>query len=92
MAVTTDRLKQVERAESALRALGISGNLRVRHHGDLARIEIDRALVDQWRAGAAFDSLSDAMRLAGFDKVELDPRGFRSGSLNVLAGASLPGD
>lgn len=92
MAVTPDRLKQVERAESALRALGISGNVRVRHHGDLARVEIDRALVDQWREGAALDALSEAVRRAGFDKVELDPKGFRSGSLNVLAGASLSGD
>jgi pyridinium-3,5-biscarboxylic acid mononucleotide sulfurtransferase len=90
--VTTERLRQVEHAESALRDLGITGNLRVRHHGELARVEIDRALVERWGVGAAFESLANAVRAAGFTKVELDPRGFRSGSLNVLeGGAALPG-
>ena len=90
-AVTPERLKQIETAESALRELGIADNLRVRHHGDLARVEIDRALVSQWQAAPAFASLSDAVRQAGFARVELDPRGFRSGSLNVFAGAPLSG-
>jgi uncharacterized protein len=95
MAVTPERLEQVERAESALRALGITGNLRVRHHGQLAKVEIDRALVDVWQKPKALRSLSDAVMRAGFERVELDARGFRSGSLNVLAsiaGASLSGD
>jgi uncharacterized protein len=91
-AVTPERLHQVEVAESALRDLGITGNLRVRHYGELARVEIDRALLERWRAGAAFESVANAVMAAGFTKVELDPRGFRSGSLNVLeGGAALPG-
>jgi uncharacterized protein len=90
--VTPERLRQVELAEAALRDLGISGNLRVRHHGDLARVEIDRELVDRWRDGAAFEMLANAVRAAGFIRVELDARGFRSGSLNVFeGGAPLPG-
>ena len=92
MAVTPERLRQVEAAEAALRALGITGNLRVRHHGELARVELDRTLLPSWSAGTAFDSLVQAVRGAGFESVELDPRGFRSGSLNVLeadASASL---
>jgi uncharacterized protein len=95
MAVTPERLQQVERAELALRALGITGNLRVRHHGDMARVEMDRSLIDAWRGADALRSLTDAVVRAGFDRVELDARGFRSGSLNVLAsvpGASLSGD
>jgi uncharacterized protein len=98
MAVTPERLRQVELAEAGLRDLGITGNLRVRHHGDLARVEIDAGSLSQWRDGAAFESLANAVRLAGFERVELDPRGFRSGSLNVLdtgatdrGRASLPG-
>jgi uncharacterized protein len=92
MAVTRERLSQVERAEAALRALGVSGNLRVRHHGDLARVEIDRDALPRWQDAAALGSLTQAVRAAGFADVELDPRGFRSGSLNVLAnGASLSG-
>jgi uncharacterized protein len=82
--VTPERLRQVDRAESALRALGIEGNLRVRHHGDLARVELDRELVPAWRDASAFERLSEAVCTAGFTSVELDPRGFRSGSLNVI--------
>ena len=91
-AVTPDRLRQIERAENALRDLGIQGNLRVRHHGDLARVELDRHLVAAWQGGEAFEQLDRAVRAAGFARVELDPRGFRSGGLNVLeGGASLSG-
>jgi len=82
--VTPERLRQVELAEAGLRDLGITGNLRVRHYGDLARIELDAGLLPRWRDGAAFESLANAVRLAGFERVELDARGFRSGSLNVL--------
>ena len=82
--VTPERLRQVEQAESALRALGIRGNLRVRHHGDLARVEIDRELLERWRQAVDLARLEAAVRTAGFANVELDPRGFRSGSLNVL--------
>jgi pyridinium-3,5-biscarboxylic acid mononucleotide sulfurtransferase len=91
-AVTPERLRQVEVAESALRDLGINGNLRVRHHGDLARVEMDRDLVAAWTSSDQFETLASAVRSAGFQRVELDTRGFRSGSLNVLeGGASLSG-
>jgi uncharacterized protein len=91
-AVTPERLRQVERAENALRDLGIAGNLRVRHHGDLARVEVDQQLVSDWQSGAAFEKLVAAVRAAGFQRVEVDARGFRSGALNVLdGGASLSG-
>jgi uncharacterized protein len=94
--VTRDRLRQVERAEAGLRDLGITGNLRVRHHGELARVELDREVLERWRDGVPFESLASAVRAAGFERVELDPRGFRSGSLNVIegdaGGASLSGN
>lgn len=88
--VTPERLRQVERAEAGLRDLGIRGNVRVRYHGPLARVELDRALIAQWREGAAFARLTETVRDAGFEQVELDPRGFRSGSLNVLEGVVAP--
>ena len=91
-AVTPERLHQVERAENALRDLGIPGNLRVRHYGDLARVELDRQLVARWQNGEAFEKLAAAVRAAGFARVEVDARGFRSGGLNVLdGGAPLSG-
>ena len=84
--VTTERLALVERAEAALRALGITGDLRVRHHGDVARIELEHALIDYWLEPANASQLVDAVRSAGYRRVTVDLRGFRSGSLNVLEG------
>ena len=84
--VTTGRLALVERAEAALRALGITGDLRVRHHGDVARIEMEPALIDHWLEPANAGQLVDALRSAGYRRVTVDLRGFRSGSLNVLEG------
>jgi uncharacterized protein len=86
--VTASRLRQVERAEHALRTLGITGDLRVRHHGEIARVEIARHALAEWLAPARAASLVRAVREAGFARVALDLRGFRSGSLNVLQGVS----
>src|SRR5688572_22183747 len=49
-AVTTDRLRRIEMAERALRGIGITGDLRVRYHGDLARVELARAELEIGRA------------------------------------------
>lgn len=84
--VTAYRLSRVERAESALRsALTDAGlavrDLRVRDLGDVARVEVDPDLI---AVVAARPGLLHA--ITGFGTVELDPRGFRSGSMNeVLA-------
>ena len=86
MEVTVERLGQVERAERALRAIGIEGDLRVRHHGDLARVEIPSTILDEWLLPERTAELVSAVRAAGFSRVALDLRGFRSGSLNVLEG------
>jgi pyridinium-3,5-biscarboxylic acid mononucleotide sulfurtransferase len=87
-AVTPERLRQVDRAESALRALGF-GQLRVRHHGEVARLELDaegvrRLADDGLRAEAAA-----AVRAAGFRFVAVDLEGYRTGSLNPDAAAVL---
>jgi uncharacterized protein len=88
-AVTPSRLAQVERAERALRALGIRGDMRVRCHGDLARVELPAAELDHWLAPDAARRLRAAVReAAGFARVAIDLRGYRSGSLNVLAGVT----
>jgi pyridinium-3,5-biscarboxylic acid mononucleotide sulfurtransferase len=85
-AVTAERLAQVERAEHALRALGIEGDLRVRYHDDLARIELGEEALACWLAPERSPQLHSVVRDAGFARVALDLRGFRSGSLNVLHG------
>jgi uncharacterized protein len=84
--VTPERLQQIDRAEQGLRALGITGDLRVRHHDDLARIELESRLIDEWLLPENADRLVQAVRAAGFRRVSIDLRGFRSGSLNVLEG------
>ncbi|PYP81491.1 MAG: ATP-dependent sacrificial sulfur transferase LarE [Gemmatimonadetes bacterium] len=86
--VTSERLKQIERAEAALRALGIAGDLRVRYHEDLARVELSADELPRWLEPPRFADLRDALVATGFRRVALDLRGFRSGSLNVLHGVS----
>ncbi len=77
--VTLGRLAAVEQAEEALRTLGF-GQLRVRHHGDAARLEVETdALADVLARRA---EVVAAVRAAGFAFVALDLEGFRSGSLN----------
>ena len=87
-AVTIDRLRQIELAERAVRALGVHGDLRVRYHGDLARVEIAGDLVAQWLQPVQRSAMRHALRDAGFERVAIDARGFRSGSLNVLGGVA----
>ncbi len=87
--VTAPRLRQVERAEEALRELGVLGDLRVRHHGDLARVEIDREELEEWLEPSRLAALGEAVGAAGFARVAVDLGGFRSGSLNVLSGVSV---
>jgi pyridinium-3,5-biscarboxylic acid mononucleotide sulfurtransferase len=84
--VTLGRLAAVEQAEAALRALGF-GQLRVRHHGDAARLEVEAdALGDVL---ARRDEVVTAVRGAGFAFVALDLEGFRSGSLNRALAPAL---
>ena len=90
-AVTPERLRRVELAESALRALGIAGDLRVRYHGALARIELSREELDRWSSPGRLALVRDAVLGAGFARVALDLCGFRSGSLNVLTGVMAEG-
>ncbi|HEX5072748.1 MAG TPA: ATP-dependent sacrificial sulfur transferase LarE [Gemmatimonadaceae bacterium] len=85
-AVTIDRLRQIERAERALRQLGFHGDLRVRYHGDLARVEIAADLLGEWLRPEGRAAICQALRDVGFERVTIDARGFRSGSLNVLGG------
>ena len=87
--VTPFRLARVERAEAACReTLAEAGiplrDLRVRDLGERASVEVDSALVlDQLAPGtAAAQALLDAVRRCGFHAADLDPKGFRSGSMN----------
>ena len=77
--VTVQALRQIEAAEDALKALGFK-QVRVRHHGDVARIEVDVAEIG--RLVAERDRVVDAVRKAGYKFVSADLEGYASGSLN----------
>jgi uncharacterized protein len=81
--VTREVLEQVEKAEESLRQLGFR-ELRVRHHGELARVEIARAELPRALSMEMLDAITAALKRAGFQYVTLDCSGFRSGSMNAV--------
>jgi len=81
--VTRENLSQVEQAEEALLALGFR-QVRVRHHGDLARIEISRAELPRALSIETLDAITAALKPLGFLYVTLDTQGYRSGSMNEV--------
>jgi uncharacterized protein len=87
LSVTPERLRQIEAAELALRALGFR-DFRVRHHDTVARLEVHPAeLAEVVRRRAA---VAEAVRSAGYASVVLDLQGYRRGALNEgLAAATL---
>ena len=78
-AIDASLLRQIERAESALLALGFS-QFRVRHHGDVARLELVGTEFE--KALARRDAIVERVKACGYRFVALDLAGFRSGSLN----------
>lgn len=82
-AVTAENLNQVERAEDALHALGFL-RVRVRHHGDLARVEFAREDLPRALTVPMLDQITAALRPLGFVYVTLDTQGYRSGSMNEV--------
>lgn len=77
--VTPERLRQVEEAEAFLRGLGVRGDLRVRHRGEQASVEVTPAELDAVRA--EWGRIAAHLAGLGFGRVELDPRGYRRGGL-----------
>jgi len=81
--VTREALEAVEKGEDALRALGFR-QCRVRHHGEIVRIEIAREELDRALDPAMAVEFTTIFKGLGFKFVTLDLEGFRSGSMNVL--------
>jgi uncharacterized protein len=81
--VTREVLEQVERGEESLRQLGFR-EFRVRHHGELARVEIARTELPRALTMETLDAITAELRKAGYQYVTLDTAGFRSGSMNVV--------
>ena len=80
--ITAEKLKQIDDAEIFLRELGLSPQLRVRHHGDIARIELDRSDFDKISDKNLRSQIVEHLRSLGFQYVTLDLEGYGMGSLN----------
>ncbi len=82
-AVTPEALNVVERGEEALRAMGFR-QFRVRHHGEIVRIEIAREELPRALTADMAREFTAVFKRLGFKFVTLDLEGFRSGSMNQL--------
>lgn len=90
-AVDAAKLRQIELAEDVLHREGF-GDVRVRHHGTIARIEVPRTQIDALRCSANYPDLAREICALGFQEVEIDPEGLVSGKLNrALDSASAKG-
>lgn len=85
--VTESALRQIDRAEQAIRRLGYR-QVRVRHHGSLARIELDPGDLPRALALEARSAIHGAARDAGYLDVEIDPRGYRPGGQPAPGGVT----
>jgi uncharacterized protein len=79
--ITVEGLDQVERGERVLRSLGFRV-ARVRHHGEIARIEVEASEINRMLEVPIREMLDSELKKLGFRFVALDLKGFRSGSLN----------
>jgi uncharacterized protein len=79
--VTEEKLRVIEQAEDAIRALGFRV-LRVRHHGEVARVELGREEMRRAIEPEIAAAIDRALRALGFRYVTLDLKGYRLGSLN----------
>ncbi len=79
--ITEERLKQIDQAEDFLRSIGLI-EFRVRHHGDIARIEVPAEEIEKIAAEKTRTKIIEKLKSLGFKYVTLDLQGFRSGSLN----------
>ena len=89
--ITAEKLKQVDAGEEFLRDVGFSGQVRVRHHDNLARLEIDSRHLPEIIQPALRSKVIEHFRTLGFTYVALDLEGYSMGSLNRLALAAQKG-
>ena len=81
-AITSEKLGQIDRGETFLRGLGVCRQLRVRHHGAVARIEVEPHAIHQFMDADIRGRIADFFRKIGFQFVTLDIEGYSMGSLN----------
>ena len=79
--VTPEALQMIDRAEQFLKARGFA-QVRVRHHADIARIEVPPADLARFFTGGTNEAVAHALKTIGYRYVTLDLQGYRTGSLN----------
>jgi uncharacterized protein len=82
-AVSPDVLRRIEKAEEVLRDLGLR-QFRVRHHGDVARVEVEPRDFDELVRSPLRETVVERIKAAGYAYVALDLQGYRTGSLNEV--------
>jgi len=80
--ITAAKLKQVDDGESFIRMLGVTGQVRVRHYGDTARIEADPQEIEMLALNPLRDRVVAQFKKIGFHFITLDLGGYTMGSLN----------
>jgi uncharacterized protein len=80
--ITAEKLRQVDDGEEFIRSMGLSTQVRVRHHGDIARIELDQEDIPKLLDGTVRNRVVDFFKRLGFEFVTLDLEGYSMGSLN----------
>jgi uncharacterized protein len=83
--LTPERLRQIEEAEKLIRPL-CKGQLRVRHHGSLARIEVEPEWISKLAQPETARKIEGKLKSLGFHYVALDLSGYKMGSLNQDVG------
>jgi uncharacterized protein len=89
--ISADKLRQVDDGEEFLRSLGCSGQVRVRHHNEIARLEIDARDLPKFLQPALRNKVVEHFKELGFSYIALDLEGYNMGSLNRVAKAAQKG-
>jgi uncharacterized protein len=85
--ITPEKLTMVDRAESFLRSLGFR-QVRVRHHDNMARIEVPEADIPRFLNDSVRESVASKLKEIGYTYISLDLQGYRSGSMNEVLSQS----
>lgn len=84
--ITPEKLRMTELAEEYLRRLGIRGQLRVRVHGSLARLELPESYLPELLREENREKITGELKKLGFSYVTIDLQGYRMGSMNEILG------
>jgi uncharacterized protein len=89
--ISADKLRQVDDGEEFLRNSGFLGQVRVRHHNEIARLEIDARDLPKFLQPALRNKVVEHFKELGFTYIALDLEGYNMGSLNRVAAAAQKG-